>query len=498
MAVESHHHGQKSNLLYTVASGAAQLTVATTIVRALSILSFPILTRLLSPASYGVASLASTAISLTTIIAVAGQDSSYIKAFFDHKNYSSTAVDRFYYAYSRLAALFAGIVVSVVWIFLGSSTSSDSQYLAALFIGLGSAGSVLAVFRQARARLMGTYGKLFWATIAAGATSTAACIVAAWGWRRDELALLLAGMSPWVLMLLLPAPQGPPSLRPEGMDSSSLARMIKIGLPLVATAPGYWVVASADRWFLASWTTKEVVGVYSLAATVAALGQMLTGALTNVWYPELARQLHRTDLTNLDDLRDTHTLLIWLLGITCFGLTIFGSEAIVLLASSEFHSAARYLPWLSLGLLFYGVNQFQGFGFTMAGQNHAVPLIWGAVAAFALGANAIVVPTWHADGAAVAQCLSFLLAAFLTWAVSYSITPFQPHWRLLFLSFVLLAVLVAVNISVIEDLGTAIRLLAKSLCFVFGALVTLHWVLKPSNEKESLLDRLRTLGHQYP
>ena len=64
-----------------VISGASQLTLSNGAVRLLSMVSMPILTRLLSPQAYGNAALAGTIISLMSVFALAGIDMSYTRAY---------------------------------------------------------------------------------------------------------------------------------------------------------------------------------------------------------------------------------------------------------------------------------------------------------------------------------------------------------------------------------------------------------------------------------
>ena len=64
-----------------VVSGTSLLTFSNGVVRLLSIVTMPILTGLLSPQAYGVAALAGTTISLDPVLALAGIDTSYLRAY---------------------------------------------------------------------------------------------------------------------------------------------------------------------------------------------------------------------------------------------------------------------------------------------------------------------------------------------------------------------------------------------------------------------------------
>lgn len=114
----------------------------------------------------------------------------------------------------------------------------------------------------------------------------------------------------------------------------------------------------------------------------------------------------------------------------------------------------------------------------MHGQNHIVPLIWLVVAGIGVALNALLVPAWQADGAAIAQCVSFFAAAILTWALSYRITRFQPHWHRLVSSLLLLSAVIAFSNTTVNELTLAYRLPTKVLMFLLSGLATFMWVTR--------------------
>ncbi len=429
-------------------SSAAQLTFATIIVRSLSFLSFPILTRLLKPEAYGVASLATTFVGIFVIIGLSGQDASYVKCYFDKENYQQTDVDSFYYRYAVFAGLAAAGLAMAAWlIYVGQQNIQASSWVA-LFVGIGVVGGIVSTFCQARARLIGLYRRMTWTLIASGVLSTLACIYVAMNWQPNELALMTAVISSWVIVVLLPQGTVRTLFRKSSLSTAQVRRMVKIGLPLLATAPGYWVISSSDRWFVAAYSGAYELGIYSVGLTVAMMGQMVTSALCNVWYPAVSKQMHDPTMLDHKKLALTQTLICWLLMATYFLISLFGADVIKLLASSKFQGAAHYIPVLSMGLCFYGINQFQGFGFTMMGKNHLIPAIWGVAMAVSLCANWILVPIFGANGAAFSQMISYLVLALLTRHFAKKYMPFEPDWPRLGIVLALFMLTCAIFLSV--------------------------------------------------
>jgi O-antigen/teichoic acid export membrane protein len=459
-------------------TGALKLSIASVAIRLLSLLTFPILTRILSPEHYGIASLATTFIGIFTILAIAGQDSSYVKSFHDNKNYSPGSVDTFYAKDAWNSGLLASGLSIILWLLYTKWQVIESSPLVSVFIGLGVLGSVLASFSQVRARLLDKYNVLTIAVLLSGVTSALLCISAAIYWRNDEVALMLAISSYWVIFLILPKYSH--AERDVSLNSNQIKSMICIGLPLLMTAPGYWIISSSDRWFLAANVSSYELGIYSVGVTVASLGQMVTSALCNVWYPLLSRHLQEDGRVNYDELQMGQTIIIWILMTVSFGICLFGQDILLVMASSEYQSGGKYIPVVTLGLLFYGINQFQGFGFTLNRKNHIVPVIWLAGVVLCIILNFILIPKYHGIGAATSQCIAYLFLALLTWWFSRSFMPFQPRWRDLAFCFFGYSVIVVISNVYLLDMQFITRFITHIGLAALSILVTSALMMKTS------------------
>ena len=102
-------------LVRRLAFGAAKLTVSNLAVRLLSIVSMPILTRLLDPSAYGTSAMAAAIVSFASVIALAGADVSYIRAYLSERTAPRSAVEIFTWHYALAAALIAAILTLASW-----------------------------------------------------------------------------------------------------------------------------------------------------------------------------------------------------------------------------------------------------------------------------------------------------------------------------------------------------------------------------------------------
>lgn len=444
--------------------------------RAISLVSFPILTYLLAPSAYGVAALAFSLVSILTVFAVSGQDTSLIRNYHNNEHFKTGEIVRFFRRFGILSGAFFGLTGAVVWVGYNDWSIDDTTVQISAILCLSIWGASVATFGQAVARLEGHYASLAIALVVSGIGGLVLSIGTAEFWQANEVALLMAGLAPWILVAFLPRTRHRNTGQIRG--SGAARKLMHVGFPMTVTACGFWIIASLDRWFLSAFADLASVGLYSVAAMIATLGQIVTTALLSVWNPEVFRNVKGTQVTNTDSLRQVLTVLLWILMTTWFCIGMFGGVLIEVLAAPEFHLAADFIPWIALGYMIYGFNQLFGFGFMIHHKTAILPWFWVVGVALSLGLNFVLVPEFGIPGAIVAQMTAFLVITALTWAVGKRFTPFQPHWVLLFLAITVYLFTVSAVSSWGAELGMGLEIAMRSgvtaLAVAFTGWITLR------------------------
>ena len=128
--------------------------------------------------------------------------------------------------------------------------------------------------------------------------------------------------------------------------------MIKFGKWLFFASMLTFLSFQGDRLLLGIYLTKEDLGIYHVAATLAALPIMLHGALSSkILFPSLCEKLN-LPVAEFNaffvQLRQKVVLLSFPIAII---LAIFGQEIIALLYKSNYQNAGRMLQILSIGAM---------------------------------------------------------------------------------------------------------------------------------------------------
>ena len=458
-----------------ILTSSAQLTIANAVARAAGIISLPLLTHWLAPAAYGEAALASTLISLVSVIGLMGMDMSYARSFLSRTPPNGMQVETFCWRFAVLAALVAGTAAAIAW-WMHAWNASASMPGLALLVFVGASGSLLLAMAQTRSRLHGRHARLAVAVAIGGIAATAITLALARWLVADERALVAGYVTAYVLPILIMGIPGWRQLRAgSGLEPGARKAVLLVGLPGVVTAPMYWILSSSDRWFLQASTGAEVVGVYAVACTFGQLGMMVNSALLAIWLPEATR-LHESDAEDSDQqLAQLIVRLILMMAIICMGVSILGSDMLRWLSAEKFHQAVSVVPTIAVGVFFYGCYHIARTGMFLRRSLGKAAFVSIAGAVFSLGANALLVPKYGMKAAAVTQAVSFAVIAASVMFLSQRHHPLPlPMWRLLGGVFLLLLLLgVSSQLHPITSLYTAVVKLA----FIVMGILLVAWVM---------------------
>jgi O-antigen/teichoic acid export membrane protein len=401
---------KERSLASAVIGGTGLIAAAGGINKIFSLVTAPILTRILGPSPYGVVALLGTVTSLATTISLLGVDLSYSRFFFSGAGEEGPRVERFCWRFAIGSACIISLAAGWAW-WVGSDRLAMSGGFA-LMIVIGVFLAVLNVMATTRQRLRGAYSRIAASIVGTGAVAAVLSVLLALFWRRDAWTLLL-GTAGGVIAGIAIAGLPPIRILREGSGYPRSYRweILRLGLAGAVTAPMFWLMNSTDRWFIGMWLGPGPLGVYSFASSMGTIGILVNSAITLTWYPEMSRayetseQEARVQIGRLWARRAGGLLIVWL------AVAAAGGDAIRLLTDSRFHQGVPYVPWIAGGIFFYGIFGIANTGLIL--KKNLAPAVgwWILGAAVNAGLNFLLVGRVGALGAAVAFSAGFALIA---------------------------------------------------------------------------------------
>ena len=263
------------------------------------------------------------------------------------------------------------------------------------------------------------------------------------------------------------------------IEYSQIKGLVKFGYPFIFVGMAYWLFGSMDRWMLASMTSVEDVGVYSVAFRFASVVMFLSAAFGQAWSP-LAIKI-RTDHPENYQLYFGQALLLLLFAMLTVGgaVALFSGEIIGLIMPEEYHASALPLVILSFSVILQSTQQITAIGISLEKKTYLFArLAWlSAVANFV--ANWFLIPILGVAGAAWATLIAY---GTLTGSYLYCTQKLHPitfdRVRLITLAFLgaLVALCSIMNINLLLDWKiVSLKLLIAFSCLALGwKLIPLH------------------------
>ncbi|WP_119154023.1 lipopolysaccharide biosynthesis protein [Caldimonas tepidiphila] len=404
-------------MLQRLAVHVSNYSAGNLLVTIASLVSFPVLTRLLSVDEYGVMNLIGTALSLGFGLAKLGVQHAALRFYSEIRagkrpvtmqSYESTVVYGMGSIGLAAALVFAAVAALVPAAWWNDARIAPLMMLSAglIFIRVVDSSLVNQLRAQEESRALTIYnvvrrysnlalllGVLFFvsrdlwgfygATLVGEIVATV--LLAAWMWRRTA------------------AP------RPSQFSPELYRAMLAFGLPMIGIEIASVVLQMGDRYVIQSMLGAEPLGIYSAAYNlcdyvrtvfIASFATAVLPMYLRIW-EEKGRDETLAFLG-----RFMHVYMM-ASALVIAGLSAVAGELIAVLASAKYLQGAPLAPWVIGGMALDGLVMVVGAGLYIEKRTKSVALLMGLCAALNIGLNLWWIPLWGLTGAAAATLASY-------------------------------------------------------------------------------------------
>lgn len=194
-------------------------------------------------------------------------------------------------------------------------------------------------------------------------------------------------------------------------EKSVLPALLKYSIPLIPTTVFWWITSVSDRYMVNEMISSTANGIYTVSYKLPTLLTLVSSIFMQAW--------QFSAVTEDDGNREEHSLFyskVWgsfqaIMFIAGAFVIAFAKPVIKFLTAAEYYEAWKYVPVLSVAMIFTAFTSFAGSVYVVAKKSVISFLTAFLGAGVNLVLNFLLIPSkLGVQGAAIATVISYMTA----------------------------------------------------------------------------------------
>lgn len=196
-------------------------------------------------------------------------------------------------------------------------------------------------------------------------------------------------------------------IRINGQYGKQRREMLRYSMPMIANSISWWVNNVSDRYMVTWFCGIAANGIYSVSTKIPAILNVFQGIFDQAWALSAVKDFDSKDESGFFTV--TYNTYNGLMVIVCAFIIAFDRIMARFLYADNFYVAWRYVPFLTISIVFGAMAGYIGGFFTAVKESKtfAISTTIGAIANIIL--NFILIPFIGALGAALATAISYII-----------------------------------------------------------------------------------------
>lgn len=203
---------------------------------------------------------------------------------------------------------------------------------------------------------------------------------------------------------------------------SKLKVMFRYCYPLVLASIGMVIVNTSDRFFLKTYSTLGVIGLYALAFR---FGMVVQSGLIEPFNTSYGA--FRFSIMNNSNAKKIYsrilTYFVYVVVFFSLAIMLFAHDVLKVMSSASFWEAHKIVPLIMMSIILTGVTYIFQTGILLMKKTKYIFNVTIAAAILILLLNWVLIPKFNMYGAAIAVAAANLFICFSTYIISQRLYP---------------------------------------------------------------------------
>ena len=390
----------------TIISGLLKFSIGPVGGAAISFLTLPITTSLVSPEEFGKSTMFTLVQALTTSFLYLGMDHAYVREYNEFEDKHKVLFNALIFPLalaiiiSSISVMFAGQISQLIF----ETDLEMVVYIYAIWLPFVAIENLLlANIRMKENGLAFSFFNIFLRLSILILTVFFLVL-----WSKSYISIIMATVFGQILVdiILILYSRKELKFKIDYFDKDLVRKMLKFGLPWIPAAVIGWLLTSSDRIFLGKLTSYEQVGIYFAAMKIIAVLGVIQSVVISYWSP--VSYGWRSEGGEDEKFTVGNQASMFLMALLFMSILFF-KDILIGILSPEYSAAAVIAPFLLFYPIMNTVSHMTSLGIAFSRKTHYNIWISTVAAISNIILNIILIPLWGAIGAAVATGVSYII-----------------------------------------------------------------------------------------
>lgn len=376
--------------------------------RLLGFISFPILTTYLSPADYGIVSYVNTVNMFLMVLGFMCLNTYYLVYYYRQDNeIEQKKLLGNLSIFILILNLFMSLVIFIFGNYFTKTFGGNIDFFPYIAIGVATNFfNTFSILPSALYRLLEKPTLLVCLNVARGVITLALTLLLVVKYNYTALGVLYSNL---VVVFIFAFIFAFVTFKNAifSLNIRQLKNALKFSLPLVPGSMAYYLISMSDRILIDKYLNLSDLGIYSTAATLALLLNIVSYGAYKAFEPYIFKTYGNDNFVIMfKKMRDGFAIL-YLLGAMC--LSVFAKEFFQIFATEKYNTAYIYVPLILIGVYISSLTMLYGTVITAREKTLINSMLTICGGLFSIGLNIFLLPILGLYAASIVSSLTYCL-----------------------------------------------------------------------------------------
>lgn len=402
----------------------------------IGLLTVPIITRILSPEQYGIASLISIIVEMLVVFCSLALDQSFVRFFYEVEEEERGKLLQDCLYYPMFITIFSSLIIFIFRNQISMFILGKKEKVIWIIIVFSIVALIIKsfAFLVVRMQQKGGLYSFFYILIKVVEFSFILLFFKIYG--NDYKVIVLATLFSTLITSLLMIVVERKIWKLGGKRKIEKKELLNFSAPLVLTLALTWVFGSSDKITIKIFSNLKELGLYSGAFRIVSVISVIQTGFTSFWTPFIYERYSKNpdDLVFYKKANDYLSLIFFLIGFSILATR----NIIIILLGEKYYDSLFIVPMLIFVPIMYLISETTMMGIGFKKKSKYFLYISIIVAIFNIIGNILLVPKYGAKGAAISTGISYIIFFSLRTYFSLKLINFGFNLKRIYMVMILL------------------------------------------------------------